>query len=61
MRLPVFPVSRGCCMNSFFRQALIALVIPTLIIAGVNGMVFAAGVNPQIANISYWYGDDGAM
>ena len=45
-------------MNSFFRQALIALVIPTLIIAGVNGMVFAAGVNPQIANISYWYGDD---
>jgi hypothetical protein len=45
-------------MNSFFRQALIALVIPTLIIVGVNGMVFAAGVNPQIANISYWYGDD---
>ena len=45
-------------MNSFFRQALIALVIPTLIIAGVNGMVFGAGVNPQIANISYWYADD---
>ena len=48
----------GWCMNSFFRQALIALVIPTLIIVGINGMVFAAGVNPQIANISYWYGDD---
>ncbi len=48
-------------MNSFFRQVLVALVIPTLIITGVNGMVFAAGVNPQIANISYWYGDDGAM
>jgi len=45
-------------MNSFFRQVLVALVIPTLIIVGVNGMVFAAGVNPQIANISYWYGDD---
>ena len=45
-------------MNSFFRQALIALVIPTLIIIGVNGIVFGAGVNPQIANISYWYGDD---
>ncbi len=45
-------------MNSFCRQVIIALVIPTLIIVGVNGMVFAAGVNPQIANISYWYGDD---
>jgi hypothetical protein len=45
-------------MNSFFRQALIALVIPTLIIAAVNGMVFASPINPQIANISYWYGDD---
>lgn len=43
-------------MNSFCRQVLIALVIPTLIIIGVNCMVFAA--NPQIANISYWYGDD---
>ena len=45
-------------MSSFCRQVLVALVIPTLIIVGVNGMVFAAGVNPQIANISYWYGDD---
>lgn len=45
-------------MNSFFRQALIALVIPTLIIAAVNGMVFASPINPQIANISYWYADD---
>ena len=45
-------------MNSCFKQVLIALVLPTLIIIGVNGMVFGAGVNPQIANISYWYGDD---
>jgi hypothetical protein len=45
-------------MSSFFRQALIALVIPTLIIVGVNGMVFASPINPQIANISYWYADD---
>jgi hypothetical protein len=45
-------------MNSFFRQALIALVISTLIIAAVNGMVFASPINPQIANISYWYADD---
>jgi len=44
-------------MNSFCRQVLIALVIPTLIIVGVNGMVFASRVNPQIANISYWYDD----
>lgn len=39
-------------MSSFFRQALIALVIPTLIIVGINGMVFASPINPQIANIS---------
>jgi hypothetical protein len=44
-------------MNSFCRQVLIALVIPTLIIIGVNGIVFGARVNPQIANISYWYDD----
>jgi len=44
-------------MNSFCRQVLIALVIPTLIIVGVNGMVFASRVNPQIVNISYWYDD----
>ena len=45
-------------MSSLFRQVLIVLVIPTLLIVGVNGMVFAAGINPQIANISYWYSDD---
>jgi hypothetical protein len=45
-------------MSSFWRQVLVALVIPTLIIVGVNGMVFASPINPQIANISYWYGDD---
>ena len=44
-------------MNSFCRQVLIALVLPTLIIVGVNGIVFGARVNPQIANISYWYDD----
>ena len=48
-------------MSSFCKQVLIALVIPTLIIVGVNGIVFGAGVNPQIANISYWYDDAGAM
>jgi hypothetical protein len=45
-------------MSSFCRQVLAALIIPTLIIVGVNGMVFASLINPQIANISYWYGDD---
>ena len=45
-------------MSSLFRQVLIVLVISTLIIVGINGMVFGAGVNPQIANISYWYADD---
>lgn len=44
-------------MSSFCKQVLIALVISTLIIVGVNGIVFGAGINPQIANISYWYDD----
>ena len=45
-------------MSSLFRQVLIVLVISTLLIVGVNGMVFATSINPQIANISYWYSDD---
>jgi hypothetical protein len=45
-------------MNSFCRQVLITLIIPTLIIVGVNGIVFASRINPQIANISYWYDDN---
>lgn len=45
-------------MSSLFRQVLIVLVISTLIIVGINGMVFGARVNPQIVNISYWYADD---
>ena len=38
-------------MSSFCKQVLIALVIPTLIIVGVNGMVFAAGVNSDILKV----------
>ena len=37
-------------MSSFFRQILIALVIPTLIIAGVSGMVFATDINQEIVS-----------
>ena len=44
-------------MSSFCKQVLIALVIPTVMIAGINGMVFASPINPQIANIGYWYDD----
>jgi len=29
-------------MSPFYKQAFIALIIPTLIITGVNGMIFAA-------------------
>jgi len=45
-------------MSSFCKQVLVALVIPTLVIVGINSLVFASPINPQIANISYWYGDD---
>lgn len=39
-------------MNLFFRQVLIAVVIPTLIIAGVNSIVFATDINPEIVSSS---------
>ena len=45
-------------MKSNLKQFLIAIVIPSLIIAGFNNIVFAANINPAIASIGYWYGDE---
>lgn len=39
-------------MNSCFKQVLIALVLPTLVIVGVNSMVFATDINSEIVNSS---------
>ena len=45
-------------MKKPLKNLLTTVVIPSIIIAGFNNAVFAANINPEIANINYWYGDD---
>jgi len=44
-------------MKKHLKSFLIAIVIPSIIIAGFNNIVFASKLNPEIANIGYWYDD----
>ena len=44
-------------MRSIFKQSLIAIILPTIIIAGFNSYIFANNINPSIANIGFWYDD----
>ena len=44
-------------MRRHLRNFLIAIVIPSIIIAGFNNIVFASKINPEIGNIGYWYDD----
>ena len=48
-------------MTNHLKNLLATVAIPSIIIAGFNNAVFAANINPEIANINYWYGDEGAM
>lgn len=45
-------------MKKPLKNLLTTVVIPSILIAGFNNAVFAANINPEIANINYWYGDD---
>lgn len=45
-------------MRSIFKQGLIGIILPSLIVAGFNSYIFAANINPAIANVGYWYGDE---
>lgn len=44
-------------MKKHLKNFLIAIVIPSIIIAGFNNIVFATKLNPEIGNIGYWYDD----
>ena len=44
-------------MKRHLKSFLIAIVIPSIIIAGFNNIIFASNINPEIANIGYWYDD----
>ena len=44
-------------MKKHLKNFLIAIVIPSIIIAGFNNIIFASNINPEIANIGYWYDD----
>lgn len=44
-------------MRSIFKQSLIAIILPTIFIVGFNSYIFAAKINPSIANIGFWYDD----
>lgn len=45
-------------MKNQLKNLFATVVIPTIFITGFSNAVFAANINPGIANINYWYGDD---
>ena len=48
-------------MKKYLQNLMATVVIPTIFITGFSNAAFATKINPEIANINYWYGDDGAM
>ena len=44
-------------MKRHLKSFLIAIVIPSIIIAGFNNIIFASNINPEIGNMGYWYDD----
>ena len=45
-------------MKNPLRSFLTNVVIPSILITGFISTTFASNINPDIANINYWYGDD---
>ena len=45
-------------MKKHLQNLLTTVVIPSIFIAGFSNTAFATNINPEIANIGYWYGDD---
>jgi hypothetical protein len=50
--------SGDCGMKKYLKSFLANVVIPSILITGFSNATFASNVNPDIANINYWYGDD---
>ena len=45
-------------MKKHLKNLLTTVVIPSIFIAGFSNPASAININPDIANINYWYGDD---
>ena len=45
-------------MKNHLKNLLTSIVIPTIFITGFSNAASATNINPEIANIGYWYGDD---
>jgi hypothetical protein len=48
-------------MKKHLKNLLTTVAIPSIFIAGFSNTAFAININPEIANIGYWYDDSGAM
>ena len=44
-------------MKKHLKNLFATVVIPTIFITGFNNSAFATNINPEIANIGYWYDD----
>ncbi|MEA0970703.1 Autotransporter outer membrane beta-barrel domain-containing protein [Candidatus Megaera venefica] len=45
-------------MKKYLQNLMATVVIPTIFITGFNNAASAININPEIANINYWYGDE---
>lgn len=45
-------------MKKYLQNLMATVVIPTIFITGFSNAASATKINPEIANINYWYGDD---
>jgi hypothetical protein len=45
-------------MKNHLKNLFATVVIPTIFITGFSNAASAININPEIANINYWYGDD---
>lgn len=48
-------------MKKHLKNLFATVVIPTIFITGFSNTASATKINPEIANIGYWYDDSGAM
>ena len=45
-------------MKKHLKNLFATVVIPSIFLAGFSNTAVAVNINPEIANINYWYGDD---
>ena len=45
-------------MKNQLKNLFATVVIPSIFLAGFSNTAVAVNINPEIANINYWYADD---